>query len=157
MTPTPPDHLDAGTHRRLAVDLFNHVWTLLETESRTAEQDDEMVHAAHTSRWHWAQTGVDDLPQRLAVGEWQCSRVYAVLDRGEPALHHARRCLALVEAGGLEPWVSASAYEGLARASRAAGDGAAFEAWRARARAATAEIADDEDREVIERDLATLE
>jgi hypothetical protein len=150
------DLLDPDTHRQVGVALFNHVWRLLETDERTAEQDDEMVHAAHASRWHWSRTGVSDLPQRLAVGEWQCSRVYAVLGRGEPALHHARRCLALVEAGGLEEWVAASAYEAMARASSVAGDRAAFEEWRARARAAADEITDEGDREVIEGDLATL-
>ncbi len=115
-----------------------------------------MLHAAHASRWHWAQTGVPDINQRLAVGEWQCSRVYAVLGRGEPSLHHARRCVELVEAGGMEDWVAASAYEAMARASRTAGDRPAFEEWRARAHAAMADIADPEDREVIENDLATL-
>ena len=153
---TGTDPLDADTHRRLGVDLFNHVWRLLETEERTAEQDDEMVHAAHASRLHWSRSGASDLPQRLAVGEWQCSRVYAVLGRPEPALHHARRCVALVEAGGLEDWVAASAYEAMARASSVAGDRAAFDDWRSRARAATDAIADPEDREVIEGDLATL-
>jgi DNA-binding transcriptional MerR regulator len=161
MTTAPGDNaltelLDPDSHRRLGVELFNHVWRLLETEDRTPEQDDEMVHAAHASRWHWSRTGVPDLPQRLAVGEWQCSRVYAVLGRGEGALHHARRCLALVEAGGLEDWMTASAYEAMARASFVAGDSAAFEDWRARARDATAAIADEEEREVIEGDLATL-
>jgi DNA-binding transcriptional MerR regulator len=153
---TGPDLLDADTHRRLGVELFNHVWRLLETEERTAEQDDEMTHAAHASRWHWSRSGVSDLPQRLAVGEWQCSRVYAVLGRAEPALHHASRCVDLVEAGGLEDWVAASAYEAMARASSVAGDRAAFETWRARARAAADAISDAEEREVIEGDLATL-
>ena len=153
---TGTDQLEPDTHRRLGVDLFNHVWRLLETEERTVEQEDEMVHAAHASRWHWSRSDASDLPQRLAVGEWQCSRVYAVLGRAEPALHHARRCVALVEAGGLEDWVAASAYEAMARASSVAGDRLAFDKWRERARAATAAIADPEEREVIEGDLATL-
>ena len=156
MTTSTTNLLDADTHRRVAADLFNHVWTLLEVEARTPEQDDEMVHAAHASRWHWAQTGDEKLRRRLAVGEWQCSRVYAVLGRAEPSLHHARRCLALVEQGGVEDWVVASAYEAMARASRVAGDRAAFEEWRGRARDAVAAIAEEEDREVIEGDLATL-
>jgi hypothetical protein len=150
------DLLDTDTHRRLGVELFNQVWRLLEVEERSAEQDDEMLHAAHASRWHWSRSGVSDLPQRLAVGEWQCSRVYAVLGRGEPALHHASRCVSLVEAGGLEDWVAASAYEAMARASSVAGDRAAFDEWQARARAAADAIADPEEREVIEGDLATL-
>lgn len=154
--PTTDDPIDADTHRRLAATLFNHVWTLLETEDRSPEQDDEMIHAAHASRFHWSRTGVQDLPQRLAVGEWQCARVYAVLGRGEPALYHARRCQALAEGPDIEDWAVAAAYEGMARASRAAGDEAAFEAWRTRAVEATAAIAEDEEREVIENDLATL-
>jgi hypothetical protein len=148
--------LDADTHRRLGAELFNHVWRLLEAEDRSSEQDDELVHAAHASRWHWSRSGAADLAQRLAVGEWQCSRVYAVLGRGEPALHHARRCVEMTDAGGLEDWVTASAYEAMARASSVAGDREAFEEWRERARMATAAIADEEDREVVEGDLATL-
>ena len=60
-------------------------------------QVDEMIHAAHASRFHWSRAeGVTTI--NLARGEWQCCRVYAVLGRGEPALWHARRCLAYVEA-----------------------------------------------------------
>jgi len=156
MPPTTEDPLDRETHRAVAVSLFNHVWTLLELEERTPEQVDEMVHAAHASRWHWSRSGASDEAQRLAVGEWQCSRVYSVLGRGEPALYHARRCLALVEANELEDWVHASAAEAMARAHRTLGDQTAFEEWRARATALTAAIADAEDREVIEGDIATL-
>lgn len=35
MTTVTPASVDAATHRQLAVDLFNHVWTLLETADRT--------------------------------------------------------------------------------------------------------------------------
>ena len=150
------DPIDAAAHRQLGVTLFNQVWQLLEAEQRTDEQDDEMLHAAHASRLHWARSAAPDLPQRVAVGEWQCSRVYAVLGRAEPALHHARRCLAMAEAGGLEDWVLASACEAMARAAMVAGDQAGVEKWRARAWEAVAAISDEEDREVIESDLATL-
>jgi hypothetical protein len=62
----------------------------------------------------------------------------------------------MAEAGGLEDWVTASAYEAMARASSVAGDRRAFEEWRARARNAADAIGDEEEREVIEGDLATL-
>lgn len=148
--------LDPEAHRAVAVVLFNHTWSLLEAEQRDASQDDEMLHAAHASRWHWARVGADDEPQRLAVGEWQCSRVYCVLGRPEPALYHARRCLALAEANEVEDWVYAAACETMARAHQVSGERAAFEEWRDRATKATAAITDVGDREVIERDLATL-
>ncbi len=141
-------------HRQLGVDLFNHVWTLMETPDRTTAQDDEMLHAAHASRYHWGLVGE---PVNLARGEWQCSRVYAVLGRGEPALWHARRCVEINEANpGREDWDLASAYEAMARALAVAGDLGAAADWKARAEAACAAIAEAEDREAIGQDIATL-
>jgi hypothetical protein len=43
--------------RQLAVDLFIHVWTLLEKPDRTPVEDDEMVHVAHASRFYRAEAG----------------------------------------------------------------------------------------------------
>ena len=51
-------------------------------------QDDEMVDTAHASAWHWRQVGN---AANAARGHWLLARVYAVLGRGEPAVHHARR------------------------------------------------------------------
>jgi hypothetical protein len=153
--PLPPD-IDAATRRALAVGLYNHCWTLLEIAERTPEQEAELIHAAHASRYHWGE--VTDTPARLWRGEWMCSRVYAVLGRAEPALWHARRALALVEAGGAEtePWDRPAVLEALARASFVAGDAAEGAAWKAKAAELAAGIADADDREVIERDLAGL-
>lgn len=148
-----PTEIDPATRRRLAIDLFNRVWTLLETPDRTPDQDDEMLHAAHASRYHWGEIGE---PANRARGEWQCSRVYTVLGRGEPALWHARRCLALCETHRLGDWDLAAAYESMARASAIAGDRAAVAEWKAKAAAACAVIATREEREIIEQDLATL-
>ena len=155
--PAAPDTatLDQATRRKLAADLFNHTWTLLEKQDRTAAEDDEMVHAAHASRYHWGEVGVGE-PVNLARGEWQCSRVYAVLGRAEPALWHARRCLELNEAAGRGDWDIASAYEAMARASLTAGDRTEMAAWKAKATAALDAIADTDDRDLIEGDLATL-
>ena len=154
-TPTPTTELDPATRRQLAKDLFNHTWTLLEKADRTPAEDDEMIHSAHASRYHWGEAGVGE-PVNLARGEWQCSRVYAVLGRAEPALWHARRCVALNEAGGYADWDIASAYEAMARAYLTAGDLAEMAAWKAKATAALDGIADPDDRDLIEGDLATL-
>ena len=150
--PAPPE-LDDATRRALAVGLYNHVWTLLETPDRTPDQDDELLHAAHTSRYHWGEVGE---PLQRAIGEWQVSRVYATLGRAEPALHHARRCLALAEEHELARWLLASAFEGLARAHAAAGDRPAAAEWKVRAEAAAREIDGAEERQIVEGDIATL-
>jgi hypothetical protein len=134
--------------RQLAVDLFNETWRLM----RTREDDDRMLHAAHASRFHWGEIGE---PVNRARGEWQCSRVYVVLGRAEPALHHARRCLELCEEHGIGDFDLAYAYEGLARAHRLAGDPQADD-WKARAVAAREGIADTEDRDHFDEDLETL-
>ena len=105
--------------RQLAIDLFNGVWRLLDKEDRTVEEDDRMLHMAHASRYHWGQVGT---AANLARGEWQCSHVYAVLGRAEPAAHHARRVLEICQANGIGDWDLGFAYEALARASAVAGD-----------------------------------
>ncbi len=147
--------LDGATHRALGVALYNHVWTLLETADRTPAEVDEMIHASHASRFHWSRADGSQ-SVNLAQGEWQCSRVYAILGRGEPALWHAQRCLAINEANGSADWEIASAYEAMARASLVAGDPDAAAGWKARTTAALDGIADQDDRDIIEGDLATL-
>ena len=141
-------------HRQLGVDLFNHVWALLELPERTREQDDELVHAAHASRHHWAHAGAG--PEHLARGEWQISRVYAVLGRSEPALHHARRCLELCEEHGIGDWDLAYAHEALARAHGLAGNAEEAARHKLLAREAGDAIADPDDREHFDEDFATL-
>jgi DNA-binding transcriptional MerR regulator len=151
--PVAPE-LDLATRRALAVGLFNYTWTLLENPDRTQEQDDEMLHAAHASRYHWGEVGE---AANLSRGEWQVSRVYSVLGRAEPALYHAGRCVELNEANDdREDWELGSAYEAMARASAVAGDQAARDAWKQQAEDELAKIKDAEDRQVLEQDIATL-
>jgi hypothetical protein len=141
--------------RRLAVDLFNDVWTLLGKSERTPEEDGEMIHAAHASRHHWSEVGTT---ANLARGEWQVSRVYATLGRAEPALYHASRCLAYCESKPheLEDWDLPYAFEALARASSIAGNTQEAQRFAARARELGEQIKDEDDREHLNADLATL-
>lgn len=148
--------LDRATQRQLGVDLYNSTWTLIEKADRTAAETDEMIHRAHASRWHWARVGE---PVNLARGEWLCSRVYATLGRGEPALWHARRSVEINESLPIEAreaWDLPAAYEAMARASFTAGDTASGALWKAKASTALEEIADADDREPIAQDLARL-
>ena len=152
--PTAPPSLDSADERRLAVGLFNYVWTLLEKPHRTEREDDLMTHAAHASRHHWEAIGE---PVNHARGEWQVSRVYATLGRAEPALHHARRCLELCEAypDELEAWDLPYAHEALARAHALAGERETAERHAEVARSRL-DALDDDDRELLVADLATL-
>lgn len=154
---TAIDLLDEATHRQLAKDLFNHTWTLIEQADRSPAEDDEMVAAAHASAFHWSRGG--GTLANAARGQWQISRVYSTLGRGEPAVWHARRCLELAEAAGkagvADDWDVPAALEGLARAQATAGDRPGAIETRAHAVAALEGIADPEDRQLIEQDLET--
>ena len=108
---------------------------------------------AHASAFHW-MCAPECKPENVGRGHWLVSRVYTLVGRAEPALHHATRCLEICEADELRDWDLAFAYEALARAHKTAGDDAEVERYRALAE--SVEIADAEDREVLERDLATL-
>lgn len=145
--------IDDAARRQLAVDLFNHVWTLMEMPDRTREQDTEMIHAAHASRHHWGEVGT---PVNFARGEWQVSRVYSVLGRGEPALVHARLCLDTCVEHGIGDFDIAYAHEAMARAHGVLGDQAESSAYAEQAHRATAGIADPEDREHAMEDIAEL-
>ena len=142
--------LDA--HRAFAVACFNRAWDLILKKKRKTKDDDEMLHCAHASRYHWGFVGK---PVNLARGEWQCSRVYAVLGRPEPALHHARRCLEICAANSIGDFDIAYAHEALARACRVAKKPALRKRHLARAKTLGAAIAEKDDREMFFQDLAT--
>jgi hypothetical protein len=154
--PAVVSELTADEHRRLGAGLYNRTWELIEIETRRADQDDELVHTAHASAWHWRQVGT---AANRARSEYLCARVYSVLGRPESALAHARRCVAIVEAGGdgFEDWDEAGACEAMARALLVAGDAEAARGWKARAMTALERVANANDREPIGADLAELE
>ncbi|MBU7033452.1 MAG: hypothetical protein HXS53_13045 [Theionarchaea archaeon] len=106
-------------HRKTAVNCFNKVWDLLEKKSRIQKEEDTMIHAAHASRFHWGEIGT---PLEYERGEWQISRVYAVLDRAEPAMYHAKRCLEICTENNIGDFDLAFAYEAMARAHGVAGE-----------------------------------
>jgi hypothetical protein len=139
--------------RELAAQLFNEVWRLLSLPARSIEDDDRMLHMAHASRYHWGEVGE---PVNFSRGEWQCSRVYAVLGRGEPALYHARRGLQICQQHGIGDFDLAFAYESLARAHAVAGDAEQARDWAEQARSAAADIAADDDRAILLSDVATI-
>jgi DNA-binding transcriptional MerR regulator len=151
--PTKAEPMDPEEERRLAGALFNATWTLLEKETRSRDEDDAMLHMAHASAHHWRQVGK---PQNFARSEWQCSRVYAVLRRPEPCLHHAQRVLDLCKENGLGDFDLAFAYEALARGHAIAGEAEQARAYTEQALTAAEDIQEDDDRELLLTDLETI-
>ena len=142
------------THHKTAVDCFNAVWELLDKDGRTAEEDLEMIHAAHCSRYHWGQIGTDLEFQR---GEWQISRVYSVLGMGESALVHAEAAYRTCVENEIGDFDMAFALEALARAHLVSGNGKESQKYRSMALEASRKIEDEDNREYFLSELSSIE
>jgi hypothetical protein len=134
--PTPPFDLPQA-HRWFAVEFNNRAWELVEKDGRSADETQEMLHAAHAAALHWKAIGTPLNDQRA---ENLLATAYLKAGRAEPALRHAQRCLALSEqnaaAGSETPFDRATALGCAACAHKLAGD--ANEAERLMALAKTA-------------------
>lgn len=144
---------EAQTHRRMAKALFNSTWDLIDKGDRTEDEDAEMLVEAMASRWHWAQVGT---VQETAMGDWQIAHVFSLLGHGDVARRFARRALADAEREGWDGWRLASMHEGMARACAASGDAAGRAEHLAAADSALAREPDDEEREAIAAQVATV-
>lgn len=140
------------SHRFFAVQLNNYVWNLLSVEDRSKEDDQMMIHAAHSSLFHWIIVGTDLNAQR---GEWLISRVYAVLNRPEPALYHAKQCLDYTEKNKYIDFDLAYAYEAMARAYAASGNEEKTLKYRRLAKDAGNEIEDPQNQKLFFSDFNT--
>ena len=78
------------------------------------------------------------------------------VDQADAALDLAQNNLDNATLVSDEPWLLASAYEGLARAYAAAGDRAAATEWKDKAVAQLELVTDPDDREIVEQDIASL-
>jgi hypothetical protein len=108
-------------HKKMAAQLFNHTWGLIDKKDRNTNESDEMIHSAHASRYHWGivvssgkypKTG----PMNLERGDWQISRVYSILKRPFAAEYHAKRGLQICTDNNIGDYDIAWAYEAMARA-----------------------------------------
>ena len=141
-------------HRKLAIDANNSTWEILGkplNEISEAEAE-EMVRRAYAAAYHW-QRAEGATPANEARASWLLSRVWVVLNNGELALHHARRCLAVCESAGLVDFDLAYAHESLARALACLGD--SLQAQQQLSTARQVPVADAEDKAQVEADLAS--
>ncbi|MDQ1704431.1 MAG: hypothetical protein QOF18_797 [Frankiaceae bacterium] len=153
MTERPAGTDEDGGHRRFAVDAFNAAWSLIDAPERTPEQDRQMLTLAFAARWHWGEIGT---VENTAVSDWQVAHCASLLGDGPLALWFAHAALERVQGPDQPSWLRASMCEGMARAHAAAGDRAGYERFVAQARDLLAQVDDDEDRELIESQLATI-
>ncbi len=139
-------------HEQLAKQLFNKAWDYLDMKERTPEDELNMIHSAHASRYHW---GVIGQPLQFERGEWQISRVYSILKRPEPALYHAKKCLEICLENQIGDFDLAFAYEAIARAYHIAGDSENYDKYRSLAMEAGEQIKEDGIKKYFQDELQT--
>ena len=110
-----------------------------------------MLRRAYAAAYHWDRAA-GRTPGNSARADWLLSKVHLLAGHPETALLHAGRCLSTCETHGLKDFDLAYAHEATARALKALGrDDEAARSWEA---AKAVPIADPEDREHVEEDLA---
>jgi hypothetical protein len=138
---------------RLAKELFNGTWDLIDKPDRSADEDVAMLLSAAASRWHWGRVGG---AEQVATGDWQVAHVASLLGLGDLAELFATRNLDAAVAGEWDGWRLASAHEGMARALATRGDSDGRARHIAAAEEALGREPEEEERELIASQLATV-
>jgi len=148
-----PDFDMATVHRYFSATCFNKTWEFIDNLNRTPEEDRMMLQTSMASLWHWTQCE-DAKPQNLSVGNWQVSRVFALLGQADNARKYAEVSLKLAE--GEPPFYVAFAYEALARAEMVAGNKAKMQEYLDKALVLAEKVEDEEDKQVLLGDLGSI-
>jgi hypothetical protein len=155
MSMAPTAKFDASEgHKYFAAHCFNRAWDLIEKLNRTPEDDRLMVAINQASIYHWLNR--DDCDnKRLSIGYWQASRIQALIGHADEARRFAD--VSLSYSAGLKPFYVGYAYEALARAEFLAGNAVEAAAHLKAAKALAAKVDEKDERELLLKDLATLD
>lgn len=140
-------------HESEAKKCFNQTWDYLEKEDRSLEDDLNMIHLAHASRYHW---GIVGEPVHHERGEWLISKVYYTLNKGEQALYHAEACYRICDLYKIMDFDIAFAYEALANAHKLLNHFEKVNLYKTKAFEHLDQIKDPEDRAYTESELKKI-
>ena len=139
--------------RRLASEANNLAWDLSEKLSRSSEEDAQMLHAAHASRYLWTTIGTE---RNIALADQLLGHVHALLGLGPTATQYATKALAHFISQPSKPMQLAFAYAIQANAAFAAGDAALHRSSYAKALEIADTLTDPGDRNVFEATLRVI-
>jgi hypothetical protein len=153
MSDPPTPEQAAVWQRRLASQANNRAWTLSESLSRTPEEDEEMLQAAHTAMYLWKIVGN---ASHHAHAAQLLAHTYALLGLGEPARHYLAKSSPFFFREGAEPVELAFAHAVAANVAAATGDAEAHATHRAEAERLTAALPEQEDRNILAATLRVV-
>ena len=144
---SPSDSDLQDWHKHFAVQANNRAWELSVLE-RTAEQDQEMLDAAHASAWHWSAVGTELNRMRATM---LLAEVHALLGLGASALRYAEEMRTYFLGRETPDWELAFTHVIHAHAASAAGAVDTHRVAYQAAKIALQAIADDEDRAIVNK------
>ena len=143
LQPTDSDLQD--WHKRFAAKANNRAWELSALD-RTAEQNQEMLDAAHASAWHWSAVGTELNRMRSTM---LLAEVHALLGFGSSALRYAEEMRTYFVGRETPDWELAFTHVIHAHAASAAGAVDTHRVAYQAAKIALNAIADAEDRAIV--------
>ena len=146
MSETPSPEEVAAWQRRLASQANNRAWSLSESLSRSPEEDEEMLQAAHAAMYFWKMVG--NASNRAHAAQL-VAHAYALLKLPNPAKHYLRQSQPFFQAQDSNPWELALSHAVAANVAAVAGEGDAHARHFAEAKRMVSELADPEDREIL--------
>jgi hypothetical protein len=136
--------------RRFASGANNRAWALSEMASRTREEDDEMLHAAHASAYLWTSIGNE---HNTALAHLLLGQVHSLLGNAIAAARFANSSSEYFSSRDSAPEELAFAHAIAANAAHCRGDAISHQAEYAAAQRALEAISNAEEKEIV---LATL-
>lgn len=149
--PTPEEV--ALWQRRLAGQANNRAWSLSEQPSRSAEEDEEMLHAAHAAMYLWNIVGNEN---NRAHAAQLLALVYAKLELPGSASRYLARSEPALLSDQAEPWERALAHAVAASVAAARGDTTKHREHYRKATEQVAALPDPEDRAILQATLRVL-
>ena len=139
--------------RRLASQANNRAWRLSELPSRTPQEDEEMLQAAHAAMHFWKIVGNANNRAHAAL---LVAHVYALLRLPNPALYYWAQAEPVFLKQGCEPWERACATAVEANVASASGETEKHAASYREAERLIAALPDLEDREILNATLRVV-
>jgi hypothetical protein len=152
MTDSPSPEEVARWQRRLAAQANNRAWRLSESP-RSAQEDEEMLQAAHASMYFWKLVGT---ASNRAHAAQLVAHAYALLKLPNPARHYLAQSEPFFLAQDCEPWERACAFAVKASVAAATGDQEAHASSYRDAERLIAALPDPEDREILNATLRVV-
>ena len=140
-------------HRMLAIEANNSTWEFLDREPGSLSEldNEEMTRRAYAAAYHWSRAENATVINEVRAS-WLIAKVWIHQSRGDLALPISIRCIDLCLANNIADFDLAYVYEAKARSLACIGD--LDGAREAKQFASLVAIADEEDRQLVQADLA---